>query len=484
MRIHDLEVRTGLERATIRFYEKENLISPQRSENGYRCYTQADAEELLKIKLLRQLGMSLEQIRSLQMGSGDISQVLADQAEILARQIDQKRQSAEVCREIRDAGATYQDLDAAYYLERLCQPPKTTPSWQTPPTPFLEPVPREVHPVRRYVARILDVNILNVCVYFLLFYILRLRPVPIGIGSSFMGWAMWLLLLPVEAVFLHFLGTTPGKWIMGIRLEYFEGGKLRFSQALSRAWRVFDRGMGYQLPGYSLWRLYKSYKEHTQTADMEWDDQTEVHYTPWDGKHKALLVLAVCAVMALSLLISLDSALPPNRAERLTVAEFAENYNFYHTLFYGNTDRTQMLSPNGQKYTDSSAIVHVIIGASQVDEHTEYSFETQDGYIRRITYHCDWTDIFYLSAGSGEHYTAAVTAALSQSGIGYGVLDDFTEKWQETITASDAGAFTYGGITIRWNIETENCRNQYGYYQSIDEELPSSLSLDFEILYN
>ena len=36
MKIQELERRTGLERASFRFYEKEGLLTPQRLENGYR----------------------------------------------------------------------------------------------------------------------------------------------------------------------------------------------------------------------------------------------------------------------------------------------------------------------------------------------------------------------------------------------------------------------------------------------------------------
>lgn len=69
MKIRQLEQATGLDRATIRFYEKEGLIQPQRQENGYREYERSDQDALLKIKLLRQLGISLESIKKLQQGS-------------------------------------------------------------------------------------------------------------------------------------------------------------------------------------------------------------------------------------------------------------------------------------------------------------------------------------------------------------------------------------------------------------------------------
>ena len=38
MTIKELETRTGMERANIRFYEKEGLLSPKRLDNGYRDY--------------------------------------------------------------------------------------------------------------------------------------------------------------------------------------------------------------------------------------------------------------------------------------------------------------------------------------------------------------------------------------------------------------------------------------------------------------
>ena len=56
MTVKEVEERTGLPRANIRYYESEGLIHPNRGENGYRDYRQEDVDTLLKIKLLRQLG--------------------------------------------------------------------------------------------------------------------------------------------------------------------------------------------------------------------------------------------------------------------------------------------------------------------------------------------------------------------------------------------------------------------------------------------
>ena len=55
MTIKEIETLSGLPRANIRYYESEGLIAPKRAENGYREYSQADAEVLLRVKLLRAL---------------------------------------------------------------------------------------------------------------------------------------------------------------------------------------------------------------------------------------------------------------------------------------------------------------------------------------------------------------------------------------------------------------------------------------------
>ena len=53
MKINEVEQLVGVTKRNIRFYEKEGLLSPGRTDNGYRDYGDADVEALRKIKLLR-----------------------------------------------------------------------------------------------------------------------------------------------------------------------------------------------------------------------------------------------------------------------------------------------------------------------------------------------------------------------------------------------------------------------------------------------
>ena len=79
MTIKEIEAETGLPRANVRYYESEGLITPERKENGYRVYSREDAQELMKIKLLRQLGLSVETIKALQQGNEDVYPVQNNQ---------------------------------------------------------------------------------------------------------------------------------------------------------------------------------------------------------------------------------------------------------------------------------------------------------------------------------------------------------------------------------------------------------------------
>ena len=69
LKINEVEALVGITRKNIRFYEAEGLLTPRRnSENGYRDYGEAEVRVLLQIKLMRKLGVSLEEIRRMQGG--------------------------------------------------------------------------------------------------------------------------------------------------------------------------------------------------------------------------------------------------------------------------------------------------------------------------------------------------------------------------------------------------------------------------------
>ncbi len=66
LKISQLAEKTGLSAHTLRFYEKNGLISASdRSEAGYRYYNEADVRRAEFVKTARNIGFSLEDISQL-----------------------------------------------------------------------------------------------------------------------------------------------------------------------------------------------------------------------------------------------------------------------------------------------------------------------------------------------------------------------------------------------------------------------------------
>ena len=66
MTIKEVEKQTGLTAKSIRYYESKNLITVERNaENDYRSYSEAEINRLKKIKLLRYLEFSVEEVKTM-----------------------------------------------------------------------------------------------------------------------------------------------------------------------------------------------------------------------------------------------------------------------------------------------------------------------------------------------------------------------------------------------------------------------------------
>src|SRR5215467_13846312 len=57
--------RTGFTISALRFYEREGLVRPARTEAGYRCYTEGDVAALRFIARAKSLGLALDQVAEL-----------------------------------------------------------------------------------------------------------------------------------------------------------------------------------------------------------------------------------------------------------------------------------------------------------------------------------------------------------------------------------------------------------------------------------
>ena len=124
MNIKEVERRSGLPRSGIRYYESEGLLSPVRLENGYRDYSQTDLDTLLKIKRLRELGLTLAEIRAVQSGQMQLSDALRSALGRLGEQRGDLAGAEAECRALIAAGAGWDGLLDEPEHEPLYVPPQ------------------------------------------------------------------------------------------------------------------------------------------------------------------------------------------------------------------------------------------------------------------------------------------------------------------------------------------------------------------------
>lgn len=321
MKIQDLERITGMERATIRFYERQGMITPQRMENGYRDYSEQNADELLKIKLLRQLDFTLDQIKEIQTGKLELSQAVSTQIACLKNKADIALRSSEICHMLAENRISYSTLDAPLYLNLLSNSERKE--------KFSDAVQPEIHPIRRFVARYLDWRIVELLCCWTAFCLLRIRPV-IQLYSVLVTAAAIFAGIYLEAVLVYLTGTTPGKWIMGIRLESIGGRKVSWDASLWRAKLVTQEGLGFRIPVWREIRHYLSYKAYTEGKSLSWEDDTELQYKPLNWYRKICLGILAILLCVSIIGISLDiSYYPTHRSDQLTMAQYITNYNGY-----------------------------------------------------------------------------------------------------------------------------------------------------------
>jgi len=99
MLIGQLAQATAVSRDTLRFYEKQGLISSVKSDNGYKNYTPATRDIVDFIKLAQELGFSLREIASIlpMMSEGGLATPLvenfiADKMQLIDQRINTLQQ--------------------------------------------------------------------------------------------------------------------------------------------------------------------------------------------------------------------------------------------------------------------------------------------------------------------------------------------------------------------------------------------------------
>lgn len=398
MNIHEIEVRTGLERANIRYYEKEGLLKPSRLLNGYRDYCEADVETLLRIKLLRELEVSVAEIARLQTNETVLQDVIASRLEMLQRERAALARERKICETIQLDGACYDTLKAEQYLNQLDELRRldwgidSAAGWGSQTEHLKGDVaPLDLRPGQRLMARGVDILLYHM-LWLLLYYVVCRIPFE---WNDYMLWNQlifaFLLQIFLEPTLISGLGGTLGHFLIGMRVHTYQGTKLTWGQAWIRLWSILwkapmivSRRPLWQSQWYNEW--YGDYWPLNPENGFPWDENTTYSFV--DEKGWRLVALAGCgAAFVLGIGTIFSGAQDLKHQGPMTIEEFAENYNKYVEVSRGGAE--YQLDTQGQwvKSSSGTGYIYVFDGSWGTESRfPQLEYMEENGYLTGISF--------------------------------------------------------------------------------------------------
>ncbi|HBW13933.1 MAG TPA: hypothetical protein DEF30_08965 [Proteiniclasticum sp.] len=329
MKIKEIELRSGMDRANIRYYEKEGLLQPERTENGYREYSEKDLQQLLKIRLLRSLHFSLEDIKSLMQKKTTLSFLLKNQIRYLESETEDVLYAKSLCESIVSEGATFETLDAEKHLVSI-EDVTSKSSSEYFNVDF--EIPHVFEPIRRFAARTLDMALYGTLIIFLNYFIRGEYSPTDSLSYTFQNILTILVMIMIlEPIQLKLFKRTFGKWIMGLYIENLNGSALSYEDSFRRTLHVLVRGMGLFIPLADLISLGSSFDKLRKGEILSWD--RGLAYRMKDRKiYRYIIAFVLFFFISISvIIIPFLQNIPPNTGA-LTVEEFSENFRYYQKL--------------------------------------------------------------------------------------------------------------------------------------------------------
>ena len=314
------------------------------------------------------------------------------------------------------------------------------------------------NPWRRYFARMFDIFLYSNLWLIFITLVFKVNINTRSAGLNFIDSIIPILIMVLaEPLLLSKFGTTVGKAIFGLKITTSNGEYFTYHNAITRTLNVVVEGMGYYIPIYSLFKLYKSYTTCDNAEVSKWDLTWEdgINYEIKDIKAYRIFVLIISYILifAITTLVMLTTILPPNKGE-VTIAEFSENYNYYLKNF--DIDYGFILDENGKWIEKSFSTNGVnIFGYTELPN---FVFKEKDGYINSISFEVSKENEEYIALyGIIDNM---IISSLSFS------KESFFERLDET--ESDlivAGA--YEGYDFVNNGIKYHCKTEYsGYIES------------------
>jgi hypothetical protein len=165
----------------------------------------------------------------------------------------------------------------------------------------------QIKPWARYFARIVDYTIFGV-ILGIMFNIIFPKTFD-EMNDKIFGYILLILWIIPESLFLHFIGTTPGKALFKTTVFDLDKKKLSFNNALKRSGNVWLKGMGLGIPIITIITMISSYNKLTGESTTKWDKNIiKVHHEQI-GKIRYIIITLIFTVIFCSFIYNIISVL-------------------------------------------------------------------------------------------------------------------------------------------------------------------------------
>ena len=119
MKINEVEKLLDVPMATIRFYEKEGLLAPQRNANSYRDYSERDVQLIKKIIVFRKIGISVEDIKWILDDKLSLQDALSKNIFSLQEKMKELDGAIKLCMEMQENDQRNDAFDTDHYWNMI-----------------------------------------------------------------------------------------------------------------------------------------------------------------------------------------------------------------------------------------------------------------------------------------------------------------------------------------------------------------------------
>lgn len=119
MYINEVENIVGLSKKSIRYYEDNGLINPKRDNNSYRIYNNEDINKLKIIKFLRELNVSIRDLKLLNENKLSLEECLMDTIKKIDNLTKNYEQIKLMCNEIIKENVNFNNIEIDKYFKEI-----------------------------------------------------------------------------------------------------------------------------------------------------------------------------------------------------------------------------------------------------------------------------------------------------------------------------------------------------------------------------